>query len=54
MTVEEKQGIDENFKRLMKDDSGKMILSFLLASMLMPKEELEKLLKFKEEIVDEI
>ena len=32
MTDEEKQRVDENFKELMKDDSGKMILLFLLAS----------------------
>lgn len=49
MTGEEKQRIDENFKKLMKDDSGKMILSFLLASMFMSKEELEKLSEFKNE-----
>lgn len=41
MTNEEKQRIDENFKKLMKDGSGKMILSFLFMSMLMPKEELK-------------
>lgn len=49
MTDEEKQRIDENFKELMKDDSGKMILSFLLASMLVSKEELEKLSEPKNE-----
>lgn len=49
MTEEEKQKIDGNFKELMKDDSGKMILSFLLASMFMSKEELEKLSESKNE-----
>jgi len=47
MTDEEKQRIDENFKELMKGDSGEMILSFLLASMFMSKEELEKLSESK-------
>lgn len=49
MTDEEKQKMDENFKVLMKDYSGKMILSFLLASMFMSKEELEKLSEPKNE-----
>ena len=47
MTDEEKQKIDKNFKELIKDDSGKMILSFLLVSMFMSKEELEKLSESK-------
>lgn len=49
MTDEEKQRINENFKELMKNDSGKMILLFLLASMFMSKEELEKLAESKNE-----
>lgn len=49
MTDEEKQRIDENFKKLMKDDSGKIVLSFLLASMFMSKEGLEKLSESKNE-----
>lgn len=45
--VEKQKEIDENFKELMKDDGGKMILAFLIASMFMPKEELERLSKSK-------
>jgi len=40
--AENQKEIDENFKELVKDDSGKMILVFLIASMFMPKEELER------------
>lgn len=47
--VEKQKEIDENFKELMKDDSGKMILAFLIASMFMPKEELERLSERKNE-----
>ena len=47
--VEKQKEIDENFNELIKDDSGKMILAFLIASMFMPKEELERLSERKNE-----
>lgn len=52
--MNELEEADKTFKKLMKDDSGKIILNFLFSCMFMPKNEFEKFINGIKEIKENV